>query len=74
MKSADIKQLSTNDLRERIKEEKSNLAKLKLNHAVSPIENPLKITFSRKVVARLQTELRSREIAETKKKTLDIRY
>ena len=67
MKSADIKQLSTNDLRERIKEEKSNLAKLKLNHAVSPIENPLKITFSRKVVARLQTELRSREIAETKK-------
>lgn len=67
MNSADIKQLSTNDLRERIKEEKSNLAKLKLNHAVSPIENPLKITFSRKVVARLQTELRSREIAEAKK-------
>jgi large subunit ribosomal protein L29 len=67
MNSADIKQLSTNDLRERIKEEKSNLAKLKLNHAVSPIENPLKITFSRKVVARLKTELRSREIAEAKK-------
>jgi large subunit ribosomal protein L29 len=68
MNSADIKQLSTNDLRERIKEEKSNLAKLKLNHAVSPIENPLKITFNRKVVARLKTELRSREIAEAKKK------
>jgi large subunit ribosomal protein L29 len=67
MNQADIKQLSTNDLRERIKEEKSNLAKLKLNHAVSPIENPLKITFSRKTVARLNTELRSREIAEAKK-------
>lgn len=67
MKQADIKQLSTNDLRERIKEEKGNLAKLKLNHAVSPIENPTKITFNRKLVARLKTELRAREIAETKK-------
>lgn len=67
MKQADIKQLSTNDLRERIKDEKGNLAKLKLNHAVSPIENPTKITFNRKLVARLKTELRTREIAETKK-------
>lgn len=67
MKQADIKQLSTTDLRERIKEEKAALAKLKLNHAVSPIENPLKITFSRKTVARLNTELRSRELAEAKK-------
>ena len=67
MNQADIKQLSTNDLLERIKEEKNTLAKLKLNHAVSPIENPLKITFSRKTVARLKTELRSREIAEAKK-------
>ncbi len=67
MKQEDIKQLSTSDLRERVKEEKGTLAKLKLNHAVSPIENPLKITFSRKTVARLQTELRTREIAELKK-------
>lgn len=67
MKQADIKQLSTSDLAERIKEEKGALAKLKLNHAVSPIESPVKITNSRKTVARLQTELRAREIAEAKK-------
>lgn len=67
MKQADIKQLSTSDLAERIKEEKSALAKLKLNHAVSPIESPVKITNSRKTVARLQTELRARQIAEAKK-------
>jgi len=67
MKKEDIKQLSTNDLREKIKDEKDVLAKLKLNHSVSPVENPAKITFSRKTVARLQTELRSREIAEAKK-------
>ncbi|HET6228000.1 MAG TPA: 50S ribosomal protein L29 [Bacteroidia bacterium] len=67
MRQEDIKQLSTNDLAERIKEEKSALAKLKLNHAVSPIESPVKITNSRKTVARLQTELRARQIAEAKK-------
>ena len=67
MKQEDIKQLSTDDLRERVKEEKNTLMKLKINHAVSPIENPTNITFSRKTVARLQTELRSREIAELEK-------
>ncbi|HRG54231.1 MAG TPA: 50S ribosomal protein L29 [Bacteroidia bacterium] len=67
MKQQDIKQLSTSDLAERIKEEKGALAKLKLNHAVSPIESPVKITNSRKTVARLQTELRARQIAEAKK-------
>lgn len=67
MKQEDIKQLSITDLREKIKDEKGALAKLKLNHSVSPIENPAKITLSRKTVARLATELRSREIAEAKK-------
>lgn len=67
MKQTDIKQLSLGDLRERIKEEKNALAKLKLNHAVSPIENPVKITNTRKTVARLQTELRFRDLALIKK-------
>jgi len=48
MKQADIKQLSTSDLRDKVKDEKDVLAKLKLNHSVSPIENPAKITLSRK--------------------------
>jgi large subunit ribosomal protein L29 len=67
MKQAEITQLSTSDLREKIKEGKSSLAKLKLNHAVSPVENPAKITESRKTVAKLSTELRKRELAEVKK-------
>jgi large subunit ribosomal protein L29 len=67
MKQVDIAQLSTNDLRERIKEESSALTKLKLNHAVSPIENPLKLRSSRKTIARLRTELRKRETAEQTK-------
>lgn len=67
MKQEDIKQLSTTDLNDRIKEQKNSLSKLKLNHAVSPIENPASITASRKTVARLQTEQRARQIAEAKK-------
>ena len=68
MKQQDILQLSTNDVREKLKEEKGILVKLKLNHAVSPIENPMKIKSYRKTIARLQTELRKRIIQESKEK------
>ena len=68
MKQQDIIQLSTSDVREKLKEEKSILVKLKLNHAVSPIENPMKIKTYRKTIARLQTELRKRIIQESKVK------
>ncbi|MBN8703213.1 MAG: 50S ribosomal protein L29 [Bacteroidetes bacterium] len=67
MKQEEIKQLSTTDLAERVKGEKGTLEKLKLNHAVSPIENPLKIRAQRRLVARLKTELRQRELKEIKK-------
>lgn len=62
MKQAVIKETSVQDLRDKLAEETALLAKLKLNHAVSPIENPLKIRATRKNVARLQTELRKREL------------
>lgn len=65
MKQQDIMQLSTNDIREKVKEEKGVLVKLKLNHAVSPIENPLKIKTFRKTIARLQTELTKRIAQES---------
>lgn len=61
MKQEEIKQLSDSDLQSKIKEEKESLRKLKLNHAVSPIENPMRITATRKLVARLSTELTGRK-------------
>ena len=63
MKNKDIVALSTEELNAKIKEEKAGYNKLKLNHAVSPIENPIKIRESRKVVARLATELTKRNKA-----------
>ena len=37
---------------------------MKVNHMVSPLENPKQITFARKTVARISTELRYRELIE----------
>ena len=62
MKQSVIKETTPQDLRDKLAEGTALLAKLKLNHAVSPIENPLKIKATRKNVARLQTELRKREL------------
>jgi len=62
MEQAVIKELSTDDLVDRLEEETKQLTKLKLNHAVSPLENPNKIKAYRKTIARIQTELRKRGI------------
>lgn len=62
MKAREIKDLPTKELVERYKEEKLKLTKVKFNNAVSKIEQPHKIAESRKVVARLLTEMNSRRI------------
>ena len=59
-----IKELGTVELAERLEEDKKQLVKLKLNHAVSPLENPNKITFFKKAIARMETELRRRQLEE----------
>ena len=64
MKNSEIKELTTRELEERIDTEKTHLTRLKLNHAVSPLDNPLKIKEARKNVARMKTELRKRELNE----------
>lgn len=62
MKQEVIKELSQEDLQERLETEKMQLVKMKLHHAVSPIENPQKIKEFRKSIARMNTELRRREL------------
>jgi large subunit ribosomal protein L29 len=57
MKQKDIEALSLQELKERIQDEKGNLEKMRVNHKISPVENPMKIRESRKLVARLSTEL-----------------
>ena len=57
MEKNEVVNLSIQELKEKIKEEKANLNKMSLNHAVSPLENPMRIRNARKNIARLSTEL-----------------
>ncbi len=63
MANKEIKGLSDKELRERITEEKAALNKMKLNHAISPVENPSKIRDNRRNVARMITEANKRKQA-----------
>ena len=64
MKNSEIVELSTEDLVAKIAEEKDALTKLKFAHAVSAIENPNRIKYTRKTIARLMTELTKRKKAD----------
>ena len=57
MKKEELKGLSVEQLRTEIGAEQDRLLKLKFAHAVSPVENPMRIRESRKRIARLNTEL-----------------
>ena len=62
MKTSEIKDLTTEEIREKIDTDKAALTKMKMNHAVSPLENPMLIRTTRRNIARLMTELRKREL------------
>ena len=62
MKIAEIKEMSTADLAERIQTEQARYKQMLLNHAVSPLENNSQIKAARRDIARLKTVLRQREL------------
>ncbi len=62
MKTSEIRELSDKEILERIQLEKETLVRLNMNHAVSPLDNPMKIKVARRNIARLKTIIRQREI------------
>ncbi len=66
MKSTEINELTLRELEERIDNEKTFFIKMKLNHTVSPLDNPMKLRDIRRNIARLQTELRRRQLTDNK--------
>ena len=62
MKIAEIKQIPTNELQERLATEKSNYEQMVLNHSVSPLTDSSKIQIARRDIARMKTVLRQREL------------
>ena len=64
MKSSEIKELTIQELQERLESEEILMVCMKMNHAVSPLDNPNKIVETRRNIARLKTEVRARQIQE----------
>ena len=62
MKTKEIKELETKELAEKLETEVANYQQMKLNHAVTPMENPSQIKAARRDIARMKTELRQREL------------
>ena len=67
MKDTILTEMPINELNDLLLSEKERLAKLKMSHAVSPLENPLSIKYSRKKIARIMTEISSRKRLEKNK-------
>ena len=64
MKIAEIRQLATSELQERLKTEQANYNQMVFNHSISPLANPMQLKSLRKTIARIHTELRQRELNE----------
>jgi len=62
MKMNEIKGLETKELAERIESEVAKYNQMKMNHAITPMENPSQIKAARRDIARMKTELRQREL------------
>ena len=62
MKIAEIREIATNELAERIQTEVANYNQMVLNHWISPLENPAQIKKLRRTIARMKAELRQREL------------
>ena len=62
MKTSEIKELTSKEILERLQTEQENLVRLKLNHSISQLDNPMKIRESRRNIARMKTILRMREL------------
>jgi len=67
MKTSEIRELSTSDLIERIDTERTMLVRMRMNHAITPLDNPQKLKQAKLNIARLITELRSRELKQKSK-------
>jgi large subunit ribosomal protein L29 len=57
----ELKSLTTDQLLGKVKEDKEVLDKLKFAHTISPIENPMRLKFLKKDIARMLTELNARK-------------
>ena len=61
MKTSEVREMSIADLQDRIQVERNRLENMKLNHAISPLENTSEFKKIRKDIARMITILAEKE-------------
>jgi len=64
MKSSEIREMTPSEIQERIETLSQELVRMKLNHTISPLENPMKIKHTRRDIARMKTILRQKQLNE----------
>ncbi len=57
-----VQEMTDQELLKKIKDDKVSLNKLKLFHKASPLDNPMKLRFQRRDIARVLTEINKRNI------------
>lgn len=62
MKQEELRELTDKELQDRLEAAEKDYAQLKIQHSISPLDNPAKITLDRRNIARMKTELRAREL------------
>ena len=62
MKKEDYKELNDKELLERLDAAEKEYVQTKIQHSISPLDNPAKITVDRRNIARMKTEVRAREL------------
>ena len=62
MKKEEIREMATQDLSERLQQMEKEYLQARMNHSVSPLDNPAQLTADRRMIARVKTELRRREL------------
>jgi len=67
MKATEIKDLASSDLELKLKEARVELFNLRFQLATGQLDNPGRIKNVKRDIARLHTELRTREIAAARK-------
>lgn len=67
MKASVVREMTTQEIKEQLEENKLSYARMKMAHTISPMENPTQLKSNRKDIARLSTELRNRELNSEQK-------
>ena len=62
MKKQELRELTDKDLKDRLEAAEKEYVQMKIQHTISPLDNPAKITLQRRSIARMKTEIRAREL------------